>query len=268
MARRIDQARSRLATQGLTAADVNLVTVGMGGNDAKFGQLVAACLIPNLAKELAAAYPDMPASLGFIANHLLTCERLDKIAFKVGDAIEQLAAKQRFAQQQLRIAFPNADIFQVNYPGVLPNPDDAPAWCGDIGASDIEYADTQARRINDVIGDTVSQAAEDDAALDRYYAPVDVQGAFGANALCPADVADIRANGISQDTFRAELDRLLSDPVVRPSWMPWRVTTSPTGDACAESSSATPSRSAIGSRSRSTTSWRSCSHNRAGSWRT
>lgn len=47
----------RLQAVGLAPSDVDLVTVGMGGNDAKFGDVVAACFIPNLVQELCAPTP-------------------------------------------------------------------------------------------------------------------------------------------------------------------------------------------------------------------
>lgn len=211
----VANALGRLATIGLTADDVDLVTVGMGGNDARFADLVTACLAPTLARRLLDAYDRTPGELSWAAK-LLTCERLDDHVFHASDAIDTLAAKERFAQTKLREAFPNADIFQADYPGVLPDPDQAPSWCGGIGAGDIEYADTQAQRINDVIRDTVAQAHDDSAALDRYYALIEVQSAFGANALCPQDSSAALANGISEENFDKEVDRLLADPVIRP----------------------------------------------------
>ncbi len=206
---------TRLATVGIQPEDVDVVTVGMGGNDAKFSDLVTACLIPTLSRELLSRYDRTPGLATWLSNRL-SCHRLDLLKFHVSDAIDALAEKERFAQQKLRQTFPNADIVQLDYPGLLPDSDTAPAWCGGIGADDIDYADTMAGRINDVIRDTVSDAEADSAALDRRYELVEVAGAFGSNGLCPNDPSQAYANGISQANFDAEVDRLLYDPVIRP----------------------------------------------------
>ncbi|KRF34082.1 hypothetical protein ASG94_15175 [Nocardioides sp. Soil805] len=211
----ITDAIARLGTEGLERTDVDLVTVGMGGNDAKFSSLVTACIAPTLVRRILAAYDRTPWLLNQAAK-LLTCKRIDERFMHVGDAIDGLADKQRFAQRELRNAFPNADIFQVDYPGVLPDPDSAPSWCGGIGADDIAYADAMAGRITDVISTTVAEKGQIDAGLDRYYAPVEVSRAFGANALCPADPADALTNGIDEATFQAEAERLTHDPEVEP----------------------------------------------------
>lgn len=211
----VSNALARLSAVGLQRDDVDVVTVGMGGNDAKFADLVTACLAPTLARRLLAAYDQTPGLVSWLANRL-TCERLDRWVFHASGAIDTLAEKERFAQRKLREAFPRADIFQVDYPGVLPDPDVAPSWCGGIGAEDIEYADIQARRINDVVRDTVAEAYEENAALDRYFQIVEVDGAFGGNALCPSDPADALANGIDRENFDREVERLLTDPVLRP----------------------------------------------------
>ncbi len=211
----INQAIDRLGTDGLNRTEVDVVTVGMGGNDAKFSKLVTACLAPTLIKRILAAYDRTPWLVNQVAR-LATCERIDRRVTHVGEAIDGLAEKQRFAQRQLREAFPNADIFQVDYPGLLPDPDSSPSWCGGIAADDIAYADAMAGRITDVIGATVAEAGRIDAGLDRYYAPVEVSKAFGANALCPADPSDALANGINEAYFDAEVERLVHDPTVEP----------------------------------------------------
>jgi hypothetical protein len=210
------QAVDRLASAGLSPEDVDVVTVGMGGNDARFGDLVSACIIPTLARDLFGAYENTPASINFLLKHVVSCKRLDGWFFHASDAIDDLAAKERFAQGLVRQTFPNADIVQLDYPGILPDADSAPAWCGGIGADDIDYADTQAGRINDVIRSTVAEATAENAAIDRRYELVEVQAAFGSNALCPSDPSAALANGISKANFDLEVDRLLHDPTVRP----------------------------------------------------
>ena len=211
----ITEAIDKLATEGIERTDVDVVTVGMGGNDAKFSSLVTACIAPTLIRGILNAYDRTPWLVNQAAK-LLTCERIDEHFMHVGDAMDGLADKERFAQRELRNAFPNADIFQVDYPGILPDPDSAPSWCGGIGADDIAYADAMAGRITDIISTTVAEKGQIDAGLDRYYAPVEVSKAFGANALCPADPADALTNGIDRATFEAEAQRLTHDPEVEP----------------------------------------------------
>ncbi|HOI97993.1 MAG TPA: hypothetical protein PLA19_05850, partial [Candidatus Pacearchaeota archaeon] len=46
----LQQALDKLGEAGLAPADVDLVTVGMGGNDAKFTDLVYACVLPNILR--------------------------------------------------------------------------------------------------------------------------------------------------------------------------------------------------------------------------
>jgi len=56
----IAQALADLTAQGLSPADVDLVTVGMGGNDARFSDIVQSCLAPSLIKEALNRYPGAP----------------------------------------------------------------------------------------------------------------------------------------------------------------------------------------------------------------
>ncbi|MCE0488296.1 SGNH/GDSL hydrolase family protein [Ornithinimicrobium sediminis] len=205
----VQTAVDRLEDQGLTAADVDLVTVGMGGNDARFGDIVAACVGPSLIESLLARYPNAPGEINWVSQQA-TCSRVDGWFLKTGEALETLPAKQRFAQEAIAGAFPGARVMQVNYPGVLPA-GDSPAWCGGLRAKDIDYA---GQRITDI------NARIDEAAASTDTEVVDIEDSFGANALCPASSADQLAVGIDQDSFDTEVTRLLNldgdgDPVSR-----------------------------------------------------
>lgn len=56
----VAQALARLKSINLTAKDVDLVTVGMGGNDANFVGITYTCLAPNVIRRILAAYPNAP----------------------------------------------------------------------------------------------------------------------------------------------------------------------------------------------------------------
>ena len=202
-ASQVQQALDRLRDAGLTAADVDLVTVGMGGNDAKFGDIVAACLVPNLVRRLLREYPDPPGEIDFIANQFATCSNADALVFKTGPAIEALAPKQSWAQAQLLDSFPRARILQLNYPDILPAKKDAPSWCGGMRKEDLDFAKQKVAQIDAIVDSAVSSVA------DSRYQLVDVKQALGANALCPATAEATLANGLDEDNFDTELRRLL-----------------------------------------------------------
>jgi hypothetical protein len=197
----VDQALVRLTAAGIDASEVDLVTIGMGGNDAKFGDLVASCLIPSLARRLLEAYPNSPGELEGLVSKLLTCERVAGYVFKIDDAIKALKATEVWAQTIVRAAFPNARILQLTYPNVLPEKSKAPAWCGGMRKEDISYARKKSAAINDVIRKAAKQTRTE---------IVDVQASFGDNALCPRDPAWALTNGIDEGNFQKEVRRLLN----------------------------------------------------------
>lgn len=198
----VAQALERLAAVGLSADDVDLVSVGMGGNDARFGEIVQACLLPNLARRLLKAYPNAPGEIEFIANQFATCERVDNHLFHTDEAIQALAAKQTAAQDVLLDVFDSARILQLTYPDSLPAERDAPSWCGGIRKEDLAFAKGKIDQIDDVVRETV----EDQGRLEI----VDIQSAFGGNALCPGSAELTLANGFSEENFTQELTRLLN----------------------------------------------------------
>jgi GDSL-like Lipase/Acylhydrolase family len=197
----IDQALTRLSAAGIGAEEVDLVTIGMGGNDAKFGDLVASCLIPSLARRLLEAYPNSPGELEGLVSKLLTCERVADSVFKLDDAIKALKATEVWAQTVVRNTFPKARILQLTYPNVLPEKSKAPAWCGGMRKEDVSYARKKSAAINDVIRQAAKQTRTE---------IVDVQASFGDNALCPRDPAWALTNGIDEGNFQREIGRLLN----------------------------------------------------------
>ena len=199
----VDQAVKDLALAGLTPGDVDLVTVGMGGNDAKFGDLVAACLLPNVARELIKAYPNSPGEIDFVVNSFATCANVDQYFFKTGDAIKALPGKERWAQQQLLGAFDRARIMQLNYPDILPDPSSAPEVCGGIRRDDLKFARSKVDAIDGAVATTASSAGS-------RYESVDVQDLFGPNPLCPGTADQTLANGVLQSNLQGEIAVLLN----------------------------------------------------------
>lgn len=198
----VAQAVSQLQAAGLSTSDVDLVTVGMGGNDAKFGDLVAACLLPNVVRELVKAYPNSPGEIEFAVNNFATCENVDKF-FKTSEAISALGPKEEWAQQQLLTVFGDARIMQLNYPDILPEPNASPDVCGGIRKDDLAFARGKVQAIDSAVSSTASSAG-------NRYEVVDVESLFGPNPLCPGSADLTLANGIQQSNLKGEIDRLLN----------------------------------------------------------
>ncbi len=195
----VQQALDRLQGAGLTAADVDLVTVGMGGNDARFGDILTACVGPALLEGLLSRYPNAPAEINWIVQQA-TCQRVDGWGVHTGDALGTLTALEQNAENSIRGAFSNARIMQLDYPDILPS-GSPPAWCGGLRGKDVAYAKQRIIDIDDRIRTAASATGTE---------LVDLQSAFYPNALCPSSSADRLANGIDQTNFNAEVTRLLN----------------------------------------------------------
>lgn len=199
----VDDALEILAANGLTGDDVDLVTVGMGGNDAGFGDIVAGCLMPNLLRRLINAYPDPPGEISFLADRVANCQRLDSLFFDTESRIASLPPKEQFAHGELLGAFGNARIMQLNYPDILPSSEVAPAWCGGIARDDIDFAREKVTAIDNAIAASIAATNDDRLEL------VDIENEFGPNALCPGAGVDPLANGFAEANIDAEIARLL-----------------------------------------------------------
>ncbi len=195
----VQQALDRLEDLGLTPADVDLVTVGMGGNDARFGDILAACVGPALLEAALAKYPNAPGEVNWIAQQA-TCSRVDGWFIKTGEALKTLQAKEEYAARTIRTAFPNARVLQTDYPSILPVKD-SPKWCGGLRGKDVDYAK---QRIIDINARVRAASATTGTEL------VDVEPTFGPNALCPGSNARLLANGIDKANFDKEVTRLLN----------------------------------------------------------
>jgi hypothetical protein len=202
----VRQALDQLNQIGLTAADVNLVTIGMGGNDAKFADLVYACVLPGILRRALQEYPNPPAEINFLADQFATCENFDRFNVKSGDAISQLYSKEVWAQNKLLETFGNARVLQLNYPNILPEKEKSPVWCSGIRKEDINYARKKIKEINKKIADAFNANAANNPRLEF----VNVENSLGDNALCPGDESNALANSINQNNFNAEIRRLLN----------------------------------------------------------
>lgn len=210
----IAQALDRLALEGISAEEVDLVTVGMGGNDAGFGDIVTACVAPTLVRKLLDEYPDPPRDIKLLAQLLVHCSTLDAFLLNTGPLIDALQPKEEWGQQQLLTVFPNARILQLNYPNPLPSANDVKDWCGGIRPGDLQYAREKVRAIDDAIAASISSTG--DLRLDL----VDVEHAFGRNPLCPQDGSQVLVNSFVEANVDREIQRLLNltpdgDPIAR-----------------------------------------------------
>ena len=202
----LQQALNKLNDAGLTPADVDLVTVGMGGNDAKFADLVYACVLPGILRRALQEYPGAPAEIEFLADQFATCENFDRFFVNSKDAINGLYSKEIWAQNKILQTFANARILQLNYPNILPEKSKSPAWCSGICKEDINYARKKIKDINKKIAD----AFNDRAGADPRFEFVDVESSLGDNALCPANEDNALANNIKEANLNAEIRRLLN----------------------------------------------------------
>lgn len=194
------QALSLLAAEGLSADDVSLVTVGMGGNDARFGDIVMECVLPAVLQSLLERYPNAPGEITWITQQV-TCKVVDDWFVKTGSAIESLGEKEKFALGRITGTFSKARVLQLNYPNILPY-SNSPEWCGGIRAKDIDFARSKLLAINDQVRKGI--AASPGVEL------VDVAPLVGPNALCPAGNGKQLANGIEKSKFDLEVARLLN----------------------------------------------------------
>ena len=177
----------------------------MGGNDAKFIDIIIACFTPNIIRELLNNYPNPPAEIDWLVNQFASCELVDKAFFHTQEAIDTLPEKESWAQSQLLKTFPQARVLQLNYPNILPEKGLSPAYCGGIRKEDLDYARRKDADINKAINESVATGPS-----GNTHQLVDVEKAFGKNALCPLTQSTALANGISQENFTLEIQRLLN----------------------------------------------------------
>lgn len=204
----VKQALEQLKLKGLTADDVNLVTIGMGGNDARFADIVSACITSNFLHR--SLDNNGLSALGIFLSPIgyQTCEEADQTNLHVDGDINSLYDKEVWAQNQLLGIFKKAKILQLNYPNILPKvTQSAPSYCGGIRKEDIDYL----HRIQTQINNKVQQTVE--SHNDPRIKLVNVENAFGNNPPCPSQ--DALANGIDEKNFNTEVNHLWNeDPQV------------------------------------------------------
>ena len=197
----VKQALKLLSDEGIRPDDVDLVTVGMGGNDAKFGEILQACVGPALLEAALRKYPNAPREVSWFVQQL-SCERLDSRKVHSGQAILDLPPKVLDAQAVLLRTFETARILQLDYPNIVPTKD-VPDWCGGLRGNDVSFASSRVQAINSVVRNAVIAAENPRLQL------VEVQDVFGPNPLCPGGHR-ILANGLDQANFDTEVIRLLN----------------------------------------------------------
>jgi choice-of-anchor A domain-containing protein len=206
----VDEAEARLQQgYGLSGTDVDLVTLSAGGNDAGFSKIIAACLAPTVLSQVFETYDKTPAEIEWFADRFGSCERFDNgtgpwdwgAIGHSDDAIAALGATELEAHADLKQSFPNADVLHLTYPSILPAAADFGGdTCGGILRLDADYARGRITRINDQIRAAVTSSGA---------TVVDLEGAFGENALCPANPSTALAHGIPDERLKKVVDTLL-----------------------------------------------------------
>jgi surface protein len=207
----------------LSANEVDLVTVGMGGNDAKFTDIIGSSLFPSLLGGMLNQYSkenlNVPAALVESIINKIPADIIDWISADTGSAIGKLAEKEAWAQDTLINTFPSARILQLNYPNILPSQDYANRnhldWFSGIRKQDLSYARGKEKQINDIIAGTIKcrewqfidGEKECTSASNPRLELVDLTNAFGDNALAATPLV----NGFSKENFDTEIKRLLGD---------------------------------------------------------
>ena len=202
----LQQALNRLDDAGLAPADVDLVTVGMGGNDAKFVEIIQACLLPNVLRRVLEEYPNPPGEIKTLVNMFASCKNIDDNLFDSNAAINALYEKEVWAQNKILQTFTNARVIQANYPDILPQKTKSLSYCGGLRKEDIGYARGKVNAINEKINQAKFAVAQSDPRLEL----ANLQGSLGGNALCPANDGNALANGIKEANLNAEIRRLLN----------------------------------------------------------
>ncbi len=200
------QALNKLNEVGLTSADVDLVTVGMGGNDAKFTEIIQACLLPNILRKALQEYPNPPGEIKTLVDMFASCKNIDDNLFGSSAAINALYDKEVWAQTKILETFANARIIQANYPDILPQNTKSLSYCGGLRKEDISYARGKVKAINEKINQAKLAVAQSNPRLEL----ADLQNSLGVNALCPASDDDVLTNGIKEANLNAETRRLLN----------------------------------------------------------
>ena len=202
----LQQALNKLNDAGLTSADVDLVTVGMGGNDAKFAEIIQACLLPNILRKALQEYLNPPGEIKTLVNMFASCKNIDDNLFGSSAAINALYDKEVWAQNKILQIFTNARVIQANYPDILPKKTKSLSYCGGLRKEDISYARGKVNAINGKINQAKLAVAQSNSRLEL----ANLQSSLGDNALCPANATSALANGVKEANLNAEIRRLLN----------------------------------------------------------
>jgi alpha-tubulin suppressor-like RCC1 family protein len=203
----VEQAINRLQADfgGLPPDKVDVVSVTMGGNDAGFGDIIMACLAPDLVHEFMNAYPGFPTEAQVLIDTFFTCKSLDDNYFHTEQKIAALPGLESQAQAALVGAFPNARILQLTYPDPVPAsfPGDS---CGGIMAKDAPFARSRAAAIDGAI----RTAGASTTAANSHFQVVDLEAAFGSNPLCPTKPGNPLVNALPKSVVSKVIGLLLA----------------------------------------------------------
>ncbi|MGQ0616056.1 MAG: SGNH/GDSL hydrolase family protein [Acidimicrobiia bacterium] len=131
----------------------DLVTIGIGGNDIGFADLVAACLQP-------------PAPIGSPCSLPLTAGGTDQVTDNIRSAAPDVAAVVQAAHQRS----PGADVYLVGYPAVLPDEGTGCYPYFPVLPDDVPYLRAKSKELNAMLAEVAR--ANDATYVDIYPSSV------------------------------------------------------------------------------------------------
>ncbi|MFE4606514.1 SGNH/GDSL hydrolase family protein [Kitasatospora indigofera] len=137
------------------SADTRLVTVGIGGNDAGFMEVVGECARQNLVQSLAQSLAGSAAAAAPCRDHYAS-GGADQVRRKVDAAGEKLAA----VLAEVRRRAPQARVFVVGYPALLPADPSAcaPVLGASVAPADLGFLGEKERELNGMLAERAAAA--------------------------------------------------------------------------------------------------------------
>ncbi|MEM7274359.1 MAG: GDSL-type esterase/lipase family protein [Actinomycetota bacterium] len=140
------------------------ITVGIGGNDVRFSDILLTCL----------------SSVTRTCNEIMVDDNGQQVTIneRLRDEIDQLGDRYRDFVDLLRAQAPGARIVLVGYPYVIGN-GDYPSWCTGFSDLEIEWLQTSTDRLNQMISSIA------DARANVEFAPI--SAAYRGHEACTDD---------------------------------------------------------------------------------
>jgi lysophospholipase L1-like esterase len=132
-------------------ADTQVVTLGIGGNDIGFSSIAQNCLVRQ-------------PSTGSPCKDSYTAGGTDQISQRIADTAPKVAS----VLQGIHSRSPNARVFVVNYPAIMPESGPACWPILPIADGDVAYMRDKEKELNQMLAD---QAAANGAKLVDWYTP-------------------------------------------------------------------------------------------------